>query len=108
MIRACLEPVGYNVLEARFNSEALLLCQRHQGQIHLMIADVLMPGMSGPDFAAKVMSVQPEMKVIYISGGTLDAVENKLPKIKTSAFLSKPFDLDTLLTTVRQVLQAAR
>ena len=105
-IRVCLAPLGYNILEARFNSEALLLSQRHEGPIHLIIADVLMPGMCGPEFAAKVMAVRPEMKVLYVSGGSSEAVEGKLLKMKTSAFLQKPFEGDTLLMTVRQVLQS--
>jgi PleD family two-component response regulator len=105
-IRACLAPLGYDILEARFNSEALLLSQRHEGPIHLIIADVLMPGMCGPEFAAKVMAVRPEMKVLYVSGGSSEAVEGKLLKMTTSAFLQKPFEGDTLLMTVRKVLQS--
>jgi CheY-like chemotaxis protein len=105
-IRVCLEPLGYDILEARFNSEALLLSQRHEGPIHLIIADVLMPGMCGPEFAAKVMAVRPEMKVLYVSGGSHEAVKGKLLKMKTSAFLQKPFEGDTLLMTVRKVLHS--
>ena len=104
-IRVCLEPLGYDILEARFNSEALQLSQRHEGPIHLIIADVLMPGMCGPEFAAKVMAVRPEMKVLYVSGGSREAVESKLVKMETSVFLQKPFEGDTLLMTVRKVLQ---
>ena len=105
-IRVCLEPLGYDILEARFNSEALQLSQRHEGPIHLIIADVLMPGMCGPEFAAKVMAVRPEMKVLYVSGGPREAVEGKLLKMKASAFLQKPFEGDTLLMTVRKALQS--
>ena len=104
-IRVCLEAQGYDILEARFNSEALQLSQRHEGPIHLIIADVFMPGMCGPEFAAKVMAVRPEMKVLYVSGGSREAVEGKLLKMKASAFLQKPFQGDTLLRTVRKVLQ---
>jgi len=105
-IRVCLEPLGYDILEARFNSEALQLSQRHEGPIHLIIADVLMPGMCGPEFAAKVMAVRPEMKVLYVSGGSREAVEGNLLKMKASAFLQKPFEGDTLLMTVRKALQS--
>ena len=105
-IRVCLEPLGYDILEARFNSEALQLSQRYEGPIHLIIADVLMPGMCGPEFAAKVMAVRPEMKVLYVSGGSREAVEGKLLKMKASAFLQKPFEGDTLLMTVRKALQS--
>jgi len=104
-IRVCLEAQGYDILEARFNSEALQLSQRHEGPIHLIIADVFMPGMCGPEFAEKVMAVRPEMKVLYVSGGSREAVEGKLLKMKASAFLQKPFQGDTLLRTVRKVLQ---
>ena len=104
-IRVCLEAQGYSILEARFNSEALQRSQRHEGPIHLIIADVFMPGMCGPEFAAKVMAVRPEMKVLYVSGGSREAVEGKLIKMETSVFLQKPFEGDTLLMTVRKVLQ---
>jgi len=104
-IRVCLEAQGYSILEARFNSEALQLSQRHEGPIHLIIADIFMPGMCGPEFAAKVMAVRPEMKVLYVSGGSREAVEGKLIKMETSVFLQKPFEGDTLLMTVRKVLQ---
>ena len=105
-IRVYLEAQGYDILEARFNSEALQLSQRHEGPIHLIIADVFMPGMCGPEFAAKVMAVRPEMKVLYVSGGSREAVEGKLLKMKASAFLQKPFEGDTLLMTVRKALQS--
>ena len=105
-IRVCLEAQGYDILEARFNSEALQLSQRHEGPIHLIIADVFMPGMCGPEFAAKVMAVRPEMKVLYVSGGSREAVEGNLLKMKASAFLQKPFEGDTLLMTVRKALQS--
>ncbi|MEP6600341.1 MAG: response regulator [Nitrospirota bacterium] len=105
-VRVCLEPLGYDILEARFNSEALQLSQRHEGPIHLIIADVLMPGMCGPEFAAKIMAVRPEMRVLYVSGGSREAVEGQLLKMKTSAFLQKPFEGDTLLMAVRKVLQS--
>ena len=104
-IRVCLESQGYDILEARFNSEALQLSQRHEGPIHLIIADVFMPGMCGPEFVAKVMAVRPEMKVLYVSGGSHEAVEGKLLKMTASAFLQKPCEGDTLLMNVRKVLQ---
>ena len=64
-----------------------------------------MPGMCGPEFVAKVMAVRPEMKVLYVSGGSHEAVEGKLLKMTASAFLQKPFEGDTLLMNVRKVLQ---
>jgi two-component system cell cycle sensor histidine kinase/response regulator CckA len=55
---------GYNVLEARHGGEALLICERHPGPIHLMVTDVVMPHMSGQELSDRLISLHPEMKVL--------------------------------------------
>ncbi len=61
---------GYNVLEARHGGEALLLCERHPGPIHLMVTDVVMPQMSGKELADRLAPLHPEMMVFFMSGYT--------------------------------------
>ena len=61
---------GYNVMEARHGGEALLLCERHQGPIHLMVTDVVMPQMSGKELADRLAPLHPEMTVFFMSGYT--------------------------------------
>ena len=65
---------GYTVLEAQDGGEALQVCEEHRGPIHLLITDVVMPGMSGWELAVRLAGRRPEMKVIYMSGYTDDAI----------------------------------
>jgi CheY-like chemotaxis protein len=104
-IRDTLDRERYAVLEARFNTEALLLCHQHNRRIDLLISDVMMPGTSGPEFAAKLLIANPDLRVLYISGAPFEAVYRKVGKVKMSAFLPKPFAPETLVRTVRQVLR---
>src|SRR5437870_12025311 len=67
LLRESIEQQGYTVLEARVNSEALLMARRHEGPIHLMVADVMMAGLNARELAAMVTSSRPHMHVLYIS-----------------------------------------
>jgi len=104
LLRTVLEAAGYKVLEARFNSEAVLMAGRHEGPIHLMAIDVMMPGMRGPDFAAKIASKRPEMNVIYMSGNP-EVLNGNLLMTETAPFLSKPFHPQAFLKAVRAMLR---
>src|SRR6266568_998427 len=68
LVRVGLEQRGYTVLEAKFNSEALLIARRYTGPIHVMVADVMMPGLNGRELAYMLSSSRPHMKVLYITG----------------------------------------
>ena len=105
VIRESLEQHGYTALEACFNSEALLIARRHAGPIHLMIADVMMPGINGRELAYMLASSRPDMKVLYISGYPLEVVREKLRKPDAATFLQKPFAPSTLLHKVRELLK---
>lgn len=98
-----LQRDGYTVLEASNGGEALLICERHQEPIHLMITDVIMPQMSGQQLVERVMPLHPEMKAMYMSGYTDDAIMHA-GLIPNAAFLQKPFMPDSLLRKVREVL----
>jgi PAS domain S-box-containing protein len=104
VVREILEMNGYNILEARHGVEALEISERHRGPIHLMVTDVVMPQMSGRELAQRLQPVRPDMKVLYMSGYTDDAIVRHGVLGAGIAFLSKPFTPDALALKVREVL----
>jgi signal transduction histidine kinase/ActR/RegA family two-component response regulator len=101
-----LDMAGYRVLVADDPSDALHIGRTHQGPIHLLLTDVVMPGMDGPALAAKLAHVRPEARVLYITGYAEGHAEDRGLAAADAPLLMKPFDLDTLARTVRQVLDA--
>ena len=95
---------GYNVLEARHGVEALEISERHQGPIHLMVTDVVMPQMSGRELAQRLQPLRPDMKVLYMSGYTDDAIVRHGVLGAGMAFLSKPFTPDALALKINEIL----
>ncbi len=106
LMREFLAGKGYTILEARDGTEAIQLAQQHRGPIHLLMTDVVMPGMSGGDLAQRLASLRPETKVIYVSGYTDDAIVQHGVREEGTVFLQKPFSLDALARTVREVLDS--
>jgi two-component system, cell cycle sensor histidine kinase and response regulator CckA len=104
LTRHVLQKSGYKVLEARHGGEALRLCGRHREPIHLLLTDVVMPEMGGRELADCLTSLRPEMKVLYLSGYTDDAVVRHGILTADAAFLQKPFSVETLTHKVRDVL----
>jgi two-component system cell cycle sensor histidine kinase/response regulator CckA len=94
----------YKVLEAANGGDALLLCERHKGPIHLMITDVVMPQMSGRELAEHMGTLRPEMRVLYMSGYTDDAILPHGMSDGGAFFIQKPFTPDALVRKVREVL----
>ena len=106
LTRQFLEQSGYHVIEAANGSLALEVVQEHLGPIHLLLSDVVMPGMSGPALAAMLAPLHPETKVLYVSGYTgRFAVHNGLLDARMR-LLQKPFSKDGLLQKVRQTLDS--
>ena len=97
---------GYRVLEAQDGGEALQVCEEHRAPIHLLLTDVVMPGMSGRELAVRLVGARPEMKVIYVSGYTDDAIVQHGVREEGTVFLQKPFSLDALARTVREALDS--
>jgi CheY-like chemotaxis protein len=95
---------GYRLLVARHAGEALLLCERHEGRIDLLLTDVVMPQMSGPELAKRLVAARPETKVLCMSGYTDDSAERHGVFESGAAFLQKPLTPSTLATKVREVL----
>ncbi len=97
---------GYTVLEADSGEAALDLIGGHDGDIDLLISDVVMPGMDGTELVERVRASRPELKVIFISGYAEEAFGEKLGRSRDVHFLPKPFSLAQLAGTVKDVLVA--
>jgi signal transduction histidine kinase/CheY-like chemotaxis protein len=95
---------GYRVLCAVDGEEALQVAKAHQGPIHLLVTDVVMPRMSGRALADRLQPGRPEMRVLYVSGYTDDAIVRHGVLAEGIQFLSKPFGMEALALKVRAVL----
>jgi CheY-like chemotaxis protein len=97
---------GYTVLEATRGEEAIRLVNAHNGSIDLAVVDVVMPEMSGPDLIKQIEPIRPDLRVLYISGYTDEAIVHHGIPDSGAAFLQKPFLPDDLAVKVREVLDA--
>jgi CheY-like chemotaxis protein len=104
LTRMTLEARGYYVLVAASAEQALEVAARHPGPIPLVVTDVVMPGLSGGELAARLVELRPEMRVIFVSGYTDDAIAHHGVLDPGVHFLQKPFTLDALARKVREVL----
>jgi two-component system, cell cycle sensor histidine kinase and response regulator CckA len=104
LVRETLEARGYRVLEAGNGNAALALAAHHPDPIHLLITDVVMPGLSGHELVAQLLPARPGIKVLYLSGYAQDAFSSPLAAEGQKAFLQKPFTLQSLSRKVREVL----
>lgn len=107
LIRETLKLKGYQVLDAQFNSGALMVSGRHRGTLHLMIADVMMPGINGRELGRRLESLRPDMKILYVSGYPREILLDEKILEERSAFLQKPLSPETLLPKVREILDSS-
>ena len=99
-----LERKGYNVLQARDGLEGQGVANTHEGPIHLLLTDVVMPNIGGKELAQKLLTTRPELKVLYMSGYTDNAIVHHDVIDKSAHFVQKPFGIDALAQKVREVL----
>jgi CheY-like chemotaxis protein len=97
---------GYTVLPAQSDVEAVALCTGHPGTIHLLLTDVVMPRISGPELARQLLKFRPDMKVLFMSGYTGDRIVRHVVMAGELAFVQKPITSDSLGRKVREVLDA--
>jgi two-component system cell cycle sensor histidine kinase/response regulator CckA len=108
LVRTALARLGYQVLEAESADEALLLCARFSGPIHLLLTDVVMPKVGGRELAERLAALRPETRVLFMSGYTDDTVVRHGVLAAGIAFLQKPVTPQSLARKVREVLDAPR
>jgi len=104
LARQSLEGQGYTVIEAGDGIEAMQQAQAHRGPIHLLLTDVIMPGMNGRELAGQLAPRRPEMRVLYMSGYTENAIGHNGMLDEGINLLQKPFTLAAMKAKVREVL----
>jgi len=108
LTREVLEKYGYTVLEAANGEEALKVAEQHDGPLDLLLSDVVMPRMGGPELAQALLAKRPTVKVLYMSGYTDHPMVRRGVVNAGVAFLQKPFTPTVLVSRVREVLEAPR
>ena len=100
-----LRGAGYDVLEAARPEDALVLAEQHKGSIDLLLTDVVMPGMSGRHLSERLLALRPNLRVLYVSGYTQDAITHRGAMNPGVHFFQKPFTGTGLLEVVERVLR---
>jgi CheY-like chemotaxis protein len=106
LTRRLLQARGYRVLTTASGPEALRVAEQHVGPIHLLVTDVVMPGMSGREVGLLVAQLHPEVRALYLSGYPDESVVHQGVLAPGTPFLQKPFTGEALARKVREVLDA--
>jgi PAS domain S-box-containing protein len=104
LARQYLEKQGYRVVEAADGAVAMQIAVAHEGVIHLLLTDVIMPGMNGRELAQRISEIRPNVKVLYMSGYTENVIGHNGTLEAGVRLLQKPFNLRDLKRRVREVL----
>ena len=99
-----LKKYGYKVLKAKNGIEAMAVCKRYKGVIHLLLTDVIMPGMNGRELAEKIQKLQTNIKILFMSGYTDNVIVKNGILEPNMNFLQKPFIAEKLAKKIREVL----
>jgi PAS domain S-box-containing protein len=105
LMHGCLKREGYEMLEARDAEEAERIARACPGPIHLLVTDVAMPGMSGPQLAARLKPLRPEMKTLFVTGSGSDMLDRA--GLSPEELLAKPFQVPELTSRVRRLVRRA-
>jgi len=105
LLREGLEANGYKVLVGENGVDALHVAERHPGPICLLVTDVIMPQMSGPELAKRLKEARPEIQVLYMSGYTDDKLGDLAQPDSELALMQKPFYIGELVRKIRERLQ---
>jgi len=104
LIKRILEELGYTVLTAKKPNEAINQVSEHTGKLHLIITDVVMPGMNGRELVKRLRIMRPSIKCLFMSGYTADIMLNRTILEKGVHFIQKPFSIKDISLKVREVL----
>jgi PAS domain S-box-containing protein len=99
-----LQELGYQVLIARHGQDALAIVQGHEGDIHAVMTDVVMPGMSGPELAGRLVKIRPMLRILYVSGYQEDRLIRHHASTPVGLILAKPFTRQELTGKLRELL----
>ena len=109
MCQTMLKKLGYNVLIAHVPDEAVNLASEHSGIIHLLMSDVIMPGMNGRDLADKLKAIRPDIRILFMSGYTANVIANHgVVQDDGEHFIQKPFSMKKLSVKVREALKGGK
>jgi two-component system cell cycle sensor histidine kinase/response regulator CckA len=103
---SCDISIGYHVLAANSPAEALSLVEVHQGEIHLLLTNVVMPGMNGRDLAKEIKKAHPEIKALFMSGYTANVIAHHGVLDEGINFIQKPFTRSDLSMRIREALDS--
>jgi DNA-binding response OmpR family regulator len=106
LVEKVLRKQGYDVLVAGHAGEALVLSEKHPGNIDILLSDVVMPQMSGPELAQRLSPLRPEMRILFMSGYTDDFLARTGALDEGAGFMQKPFKPADVVRKVRAVLEA--
>ncbi len=105
LVARMIRSLGYEVIEARDQAEAIGISGEHEGSIDMLLTDVVMPEMSGPELAEQVRSIRPDIKVVFMSGYTGGALNYHVGNRGEIHFLQKPFSSESMASKIREVLE---
>ena len=108
LVCQCLQDEGYTVLEASKSAEAVQITEKKQQKVDMLLTDVIMPGMSGPDLAQIILKDHKDIKVLYLSGYSDHLLVLQGTSKPNISFLAKPFNPEILMRKVREVLNAPK
>jgi two-component system cell cycle sensor histidine kinase/response regulator CckA len=105
LARDILLGAGYRVLEAEDGEQALRVVEEHRGVIHVLLTDIMMPGITGKELANRLAAVRTDTKTIFMSGRASEVVSAAGVLVPVDAFVAKPFTVERLLNKVRERIE---